>query len=61
MKNDEFWIYVICHTTNLLFRLAVVSAVLWLTWEMNNAWILFGLVGAMVGYKHDYKTKQVEK
>jgi len=60
MKNGNFWIYVICHTLNLFYRLLVVGTVLWLTWEMNNAWILFGMIGAMVSYKHDYKDKELK-
>lgn len=58
--SKNFWIYIICHGLNLLYRLIVVSAVLYLTWRMDNPWILFGMIGAMVGYKHDYKEQEKE-
>lgn len=60
MKNDDFWVYLICHAMSIFYRLVVVGAVLWLTWEMNNTWVLIGLMAAMVGYKHDYKQQKQE-
>jgi ABC-type iron transport system FetAB permease component len=54
-EKDEFWMYLICHVMLIVYRLVVVGAVLWLTYTMNNPWMLFGMFAAMVGYTHDYR------